>query len=111
MTAADLRALQAPIKDRYRADPGRVQRDSTVVRGRHRRAGGTARYLLKWTERYCVVAQTVKAPVSFFDTAVIFRTNPDSRSTPHFAILPTNSRVPTVTSSPHPPASSCPIGA
>lgn len=51
MNAEDLRALQAPIKARYKAQPEAARRVF--------RASGT---LLKLTERYCVILQTLRTP-------------------------------------------------
>lgn len=88
MDATELRALQAPLKERYRADPDtavvtltaageldgqavtcRVDTGRTLVEaGLHLSAGGdglaacSGDMLLELTERYCVIYQTLRTP-------------------------------------------------
>ena len=45
---------------RRQGGAGRLPRDPPRLRRRHRRAAGEDRQLLKLTERYCVVFQTIK---------------------------------------------------
>lgn len=59
-TAEALRALQKPLKDPYREDPGQALETSSATA---RLAGdATTAKLLELTERHCVIAQTLVSP-------------------------------------------------